>query len=33
VLFVIGGWMFIEGQKEEAGDLEEEVQGSNEESE
>ena len=26
VLFVIGGWMYMEGQKEEAGDEEEEVQ-------
>ena len=26
VLFVIGGWMYMEGQKEEAGDDEEEVQ-------
>jgi hypothetical protein len=27
VLFVIGGWMYMEGQKEEAGDEKEEVQG------
>jgi hypothetical protein len=26
VLFVIGGWMYMEGQKKEAGDEEEEVQ-------
>jgi hypothetical protein len=32
VLFVIGGWMYMEGRKQEAGDEEEEVQGIVEES-
>jgi len=27
VLIVIGGWMFMEGRKEEVGDEEDEVQG------
>jgi hypothetical protein len=31
VLFVIGGWMYMEGRKEEAGDEEGEVQGISEE--
>jgi len=33
VLFVIGGWMYMEGRKEEAGVEEDEVQGDSEESE
>jgi hypothetical protein len=32
LLFVIGGWMYREGQKEEAGDEEDEVQGITDES-
>jgi hypothetical protein len=32
VLFIIGGWMYMEGRKEEAGDEEEMEQGIDEES-
>jgi len=32
VLFVIGGWMYMEGQREETGDEDDDVQGIAEES-
>ena len=33
LMFVIGGWMYMEGQKEEAGNEDQDVQGIDEESE